>query len=168
MHQKIHSKKERAKRKMNSKLWKKIKKSLELHSDQCMKADGVCMYFGDIVKYIEAWANSFAAGIYAIRCENEINSALSLLACFCAGVTAVPLSDRYGGQHCERILSAVEANYLITDETGEVKILPLENESEPKSNCEGAALIMYTSGTTGVPKGAMLSENNILSNLESI
>ena len=92
---------------------------------------------------------------------------MALLSCFAAEVTALPLSQRYGELHCNKILDAISPDAVITDQYGELEILHI-NGSEYVEPREHPALIMCTSGTTGVPKGAMLSEVNIMTNVTDI
>lgn len=77
---------------------------------------------------------------------------MALLGCFAAGVTAVPLSMRYGENHCRKILDFISPSCIITDEYGELMITRYGKYGyrAPK---EHPALIMCTSGTTGHAEG---------------
>ena len=103
----------------------------------------------------------------AILCESEMMAAKALLACFAAGVTAVPLSMRYGNIHCQKILDAISPDAIIRDDSGSLAVERLPNP-EYTVPVHPPALIMCTSGTTGTPKGAMLSDTNILTNVSDI
>ncbi len=103
----------------------------------------------------------------AILCGSERLAAVSLLGCFAAGVTAVPLSARYGETHCRRVLGALRPDAVITDEGGELRVQPFPDAGYriPERH---PAVILYTSGTTGVPKGVMLGEDGLLANVTDI
>ena len=103
----------------------------------------------------------------AILCQSEIIAAMALLSCFAAGVTAVPLSARYGELHCQKILDRISPDAVITDDDG---VLTIRQSNDPRyiEPSIHPALIMCTSGTTGAPKGAMLTEDNIISNVSDI
>ena len=88
-------------------------------------------------------------------------------ACFATGVTAVPLSMRYGETHCNKILCTISPDAIIMDANGELTVYKLK-DCQYIALEEHPALIMCTSGTTGKPKGAMLSEKNILTNVSDI
>lgn len=150
------------------KLWSFIKEHMLKNPEQQIRENGASLSFEETV----IWAEGFAKRLNgveccAILCSSEMATAMSLLACFAAGVTAVPLSIRYGEAHCNKILDTISPDAIIMDTNGELTVYKLKNcqyiapEKHP-------ALIMCTSGTTGKPKGAMLSEKNILTNVSDI
>lgn len=128
----------------------------------------VSMTFEEMIIFAEEFSKKLK-GIKccAILCESEMAAGMALLSCFAAEVTAVPLSQRYGELHCNKILDAISPDAVITDQDGNFQIIYIKDYSylQPKVN---PALIMCTSGTTGTPKGAMLTEKNIIANITDI
>ena len=98
---------------------------------------------------------------YGIYCKSEINTVRALFACLCAQKTAVMMSPRYGPIHNEKIIRQMEISVLITDD-GIHRLTRPTAESEDLSD---VALILSTSGTTGAPKGAMITHQNLITNL---
>jgi len=150
------------------KLWNYLKNKLLSHPDKTVCEENTSLRYEELAIWAEAYAAKLG-GIKccAILCSSEMISAMALLACFAAEVTAVPLSVRYGKAHCNKILDTISPEAIITDINGEIEIYSLKDSeySEPE---EHPALIMCTSGTTGIPKGAMLSESNIIANVSDI
>lgn len=149
-------------------LWKYIKEKALNNPAKTVSENEAKMTFEDIV----IWAESFSkrlCGINccAILCSSEMATSMALLACFAAEVTAVPLSMRYGEAHCNKILDTISPDAIIMDTTGELTVYKLK-DSQYIVPHEHPALIMCTSGTTGKPKGAMLSEENIITNISDI
>lgn len=150
------------------KLWDFLKSNMLLHKEQLVCENNAQMTFEDLV----CWAELFAERLKglkccAVLCGSEMAAGMALLACFAAGVTTVPLSMRYGELHCEKILNTISPDAIITDDDGDFKIrrIPGSQYTVPDQH---PALIMCTSGTTGTPKGAMLSETNIITNVTDI
>ena len=148
-------------------LWKYIKSNMLEHPTQVVSEDDAKLTFEDLV----IWAEMFAAKLKniqccAILCESEMSAAMSLLACFAAGVTAVPISRRYGEKHYNKILDTISPDAIIMD-SNNLTVYKLRDSQyiEPPMH---PALIMCTSGTSGKPKCAMLSENNIITNTTDI
>lgn len=150
------------------KLWNYIKQHLQKHPEQTVSENAASMSFEDMA----IWAEEFAKKLYgidccAILCSSEMAASMALLACFAAEVTAVPLSMRYGETHCNKILDTISPDGIIMDTNGEITVYKLK-DSQYIAPPEHPALIMCTSGTTGKPKGAMLSEKNIMTNVSDI
>ena len=149
-------------------LWNYVKEHMLENFDQQICEDGASLSYEETV----IWAESFAQRLHgvnccAILCSSEMAAAMSLLACFAADVTAVPLSMRYGEAHCNKILDRIHPDAIIMDAGGEIAVYRLKDGQYIPPD-EHPALIMCTSGTTGTPKGAMLSERSIVTNVSDI
>lgn len=149
-------------------LWNYIKEKMQYNANQIICENSAELTFDDAIVWSELFASKLkGVNCCAILCNSEMAAAMSLLACFAAEVTAVPLSMRYGKLHCNKILDTISPDAIIMDTNGEISVYKLK-DSQYTPPSEHPALIMCTSGTTGKPKGAMLSENNIITNVTDI
>ena len=150
------------------KLWNYIKNEMLKTTEQIVCEDNTEMSYDSLIDFAESFAENLKGQkCCAIMCNSEFASARALLACFAAGVTAVPVSTRYGYRHCERIIDRISPTAIITDTNGTLNIKNIAYSYYREPACS-PAVIMCTSGTTGNPKGAMLTEDNILTNLKDI
>jgi long-chain acyl-CoA synthetase len=111
--------------------------------------------------------------------------AIGILGVLAADCVGVPMSLNYGESNCCRIMQRAEPSILLTNinplpdsmqeviREKKILVLPVETGGEypfvePASQMSDLALLMFTSGTTGTPKGAMLSHSNLLCNLKDI
>ena len=149
-------------------LWDFLKENMMNHPNQLICENDASLTFEEMV----IWAESFAEKIKgkkccAILCHSEMAASMALLACFAAEVTAIPLSMRYGAIHCNKILDAISPDGIIMDDGDGLNVLTISDSTYVIPETP-PALMMCTSGTTGKPKGVMLSECNIMTNVEDI
>ncbi len=149
-------------------LWSFLKKHMIAASGQRLCESNAELTFEELTIFAEAFAEKLkgqkCCGIY---CQSEMASGVALLSCIAAGVTALPLSYKYGDAHCKKILDTISPTCVICDFGGELQIFNISDSAytEPLTH---PAVILCTSGTTGTPKGVMLSEKGIMTNLSDI
>ncbi|MEQ1946184.1 MAG: AMP-binding protein [Bryobacteraceae bacterium] len=110
-----------------------------------VKGDRLCVYLANCIEMIDLY-----------------------LACIKLGVIFVPINILYRDREMTHILSDAEPRQLIT--AAELPALLAEagtqrpDLAETQLEGEDTAALVYTSGTTGVSKGAMITHNNLAVN----
>ena len=150
------------------KLWEYLKNKMQINLQQIICEENASMTFEEIIVFVEEFSKKLKdIKCCAILCQSEMAASMALLSCFAAGVTALPLSQRYGELHCNKILDTISPDAVITDQDGDFQIIYIKNSAYKEPDVH-PALIMCTSGTTGTPKGVMLTEENVISNISDI
>jgi long-chain acyl-CoA synthetase len=87
-----------------------------------------------------------------------------------AGLVAVPVNPAYSPGEVERIVADSGAGLVLTDESGAALLASAPGGADPRRDRSGEHLValMYTSGTSGLSRGAMLSARAMLANVDQI
>lgn len=145
-------------------LYNFIKEKMLQYPNQIISNEDESITYKELIDYAENYGKSLTKEKYGLLFDSDLNTAKALMACLYSNKTAVLLSKRYGVTHTQRIIDTVSLSYLITEEG----IVHIADEQEEVEDLSDVALIMCTSGTTGTPKGAMITDNNLITNLIDI
>ncbi len=145
-------------------LYTYLRERVSEHPDRTVRDKARILTFGELFQQAEEIGRTLTGRLYGILCRSDLDTARLLLACMATGKTAVPLSTRYGEAHVKRIQQAAGLSCILTEKGALTVGKPMTDEE----TLEGIRLILYTSGTTGIPKGAMLTDAGLLVNLLAV
>ena len=169
-----------------------------LHRENtCIVAGLVSFKFGDICDYIEKFSkhlkvNGITRGDHVVcLLENSVEYVVLYFSVIMAGGVFVPIDPASDQDKIDYIYSVTNAKFLFIRKSyglslklkekfttyeissaflDEISLMSQKNirKAEVACSSEDPALVLFTSGTTGAPKGVVLSHKNLLSNTISI
>ncbi len=104
-----------------------------------------------------------------VQLANRIEMIDLFLACVKLGVIFVPVNILYRERETSHILNDADPKFFVTErELPELFSSDAECREFPALDGDAPAALVYTSGTTGASKGAILTHNNFLANAANI
>ncbi len=140
-----------------------------------LDADGrVLLTYAGAARRSAQWAHALAAHgarpgeRVAMQVAKSVEALMVYLACVRAGYVLLPMNTGYTPGEVAHLVGDAEPVVVLDDASlatigGEADSMPTELDLHP-AGPDDLAAILYTSGTTGKPKGAMLSQRNLASN----
>jgi acyl-CoA synthetase (AMP-forming)/AMP-acid ligase II len=141
------------------------------------RAEALVQVGGERLGYADLWerAARVAGGLresgvkpgdrVAIRLPNCAEWVVAFFGGLMAGAIVVPVNTRFTDAEAEYVITDSGSSYVFEPGAALPDGRPLVDEGATKTD---VAAIFYTSGTTGFPKGAMHTHENVLANVETV
>lgn len=131
---------------------------------------------GQLIDAAEAVASEIGgATTVAIEATSRLETIVAVVGCLMAGAAAVPVPPDSGPAERAHIVSDSGAALILGAATDELSIpsIPVDlnarsSTSRPEPVRQATAFVMYTSGTTGPPKGVLLSRAAVAAGLDGV
>ncbi|MER5390501.1 AMP-binding protein [Saccharopolyspora sp. NPDC002686] len=140
--------------------------------------DGDSLTRAELVAAAAGFARSLpgGSGPIAIQADRSLRTVVAVVGCIAAGVPFVPIAPDAGVAEREHVLTDSGATHFAGDSAPPtLTALPVDlvgalstADPLPRPSDSETAAILYTSGTTGVPKGVLISRSAIASGVEAL
>lgn len=146
-----------------------------------VRVDGTALSATRLTAAATAVADRIAgADVVAISASASASTVVGVVGALLAGVPIVPLPPDSGPAERRHMLGDCGARLVLdpdggypAEETPGVEVVPIDltvssATSYPEPGADAVALILYTSGTTGAPKGVRLSRAAVAADLDAL
>ncbi|MFE6614105.1 acyl-CoA synthetase [Amycolatopsis sp. NPDC057786] len=147
---------------------------------EALRFGDISLTYDDVAAVAGTLARDLPRGRVAVWATPSVHTSVAVVAALLAGVPAIPLNPKIGERELAHILTDSEPVLVLTEPGVDLPAglsglprrdvllegAPVDLSAEP--DAEAPALIVYTSGTTGPPKGVVLPRRAISTTLDAL